>query len=108
MKVYGSARTTCAETIRRFGALGDRGGSSEAAAEAWTAAGFDDKSTARWLSVRCFDPRAAGALAKLGLDPAAVTVRTRDGGGYLDTIGYKVANGDLTPRQAAARALSSR
>ena len=108
MKVYRSAPTTRAETIRGFGALGDRGGSSEAAAEAWTAAGFDDESTARWLRVRCFDPGAASALAKLGVDPAAVRVRTRDGGGSLDTIGYKVANGDLTPRQAAARALSSR
>ncbi len=49
------------------------------------------------------------ALAGLGVTPEQAAVRTRDGGdGYIDTIAYKVANGDLTPRQGAARTLSSR
>lgn len=110
MRVYEpTAGTTSVETIRRHGQPADRGGAAEAAAQAWTDAGFEDEGTARWLSARCFDPRAARALAELGVTPEQAAVRTRDGGGgYIDTIGRKVANGDLTPRQGAARSLSSR
>mgnify|MGYP003622988526 CR=1 FL=1 len=49
------------------------------------------------------------SLAELGVTPEQAAVRTRDGGeGHIDTIGWKVANRDLTPRQGAARSLSSR
>jgi hypothetical protein len=109
MRVYEPAARTSTETIRRHGQQADRGDAAEAVARAWTAAGFADETTMRWLGARCFDPRAAGALAKLGVTPQQAAVRTRDGGGgYIDTIGFKVANGDLTPRQGAARSLSSR
>ncbi|MEA2196621.1 MAG: hypothetical protein QOJ25_672, partial [Solirubrobacteraceae bacterium] len=41
--------------------------------------------------------------------PEQAATRTRDGGdGSLETIAYKVAAGDLTPRQGAVRSLSSR
>jgi hypothetical protein len=109
MKVYEPRLRTGVETIRRYGEFADRGGSPEAAADAWTAAGFDDELTARWLSARCFAPEAARALSELGVKPEQTTARTRDGGGdYIDTIAYKVADGQLTPRQGAARSLSSR
>lgn len=109
MKVYEPAAKTSVEAIRRYGELADRGGAVEAAAQAWTEAGFDDETTARWLEARCFDPQAARALAELDVTPQQAAVRTRDGGGGdIDTIAYKVANGDLTPRQGAARSLSSR
>lgn len=79
------------------------------AAQAWTDAGFDDEMAARWLEARCFDAPAARALAELDVAPEQAAVRTRDGGdGYVDTIAYKVAAGDLTARQGAARSLSSR
>lgn len=79
------------------------------AARAWSEAGFDDQACARWLEARCFDPLAAHSLAELGVTPEQAAARTRDGGdGQLDTIGYKVASGDLSPRQGAARSLSSR
>ncbi len=109
MKIYEPARSTSSETIRQFGALADRGETAEIAARRWTQAGFDDPMTARWLQARCFDPQAARTLAELGVTPEQSAVRTRDGGdGYIDTIGYKVANQDLSPRQGAARSLSSR
>lgn len=109
MKVYGPAVTTSAATIERYAELADRGAGAEAAARAWTEAGFDDEATAAWLEARCFDPAAARALADLGVTPRQATARTRDGGGdYADTIAYKVANGDLTARQGAARSMSSR
>jgi hypothetical protein len=96
------------ETIRRFGELADRGGDPEVAAKAWADAGFNDEMTARWLKARCFDPKAARALADLGVRPEQAAVRTRDGGDYRDTVAYKVANGDLTARGGWARSLSSR
>ncbi|HEX7301000.1 MAG TPA: hypothetical protein VF257_18530 [Solirubrobacteraceae bacterium] len=109
MREYEPAPTTGAETIRRYEELADRGAGVEAAAAAWTQFGFDDETTARWLEARCFDPEAARALTELGVTPGQAAVRTRDGkGDYLDTLAYKVANGDLTPRQGAVRCLSSR
>ncbi len=109
MKVYEPAARTGATTIREYGELADRGGDAGAAAQAWTDAGFDDAMTSRWLAARCFDAAAARALADMGVAPEQAARRTRDGGGgYIDTIAYKVAKGDLTARQGAARTLSSR
>jgi hypothetical protein len=109
MRVYGPAARTSVETIRRYSPFDDDDGAAETAAQAWTDAGFDDEPAARWLEARCFDAQAARALAELGVTPGQAAVRTRDGGGgYIDTIAYKVASGDLTARQGAARTLSSR
>ena len=107
MKVYEPAAWTSVRTIRQYGELAGRG-DPDAAAQAWTDAGFDDATTARWLEARCFDAPAARAMADMGVEPEQAAKRTRDGGGYVDTIAYKVANGDLTARQGAARTLSSR
>lgn len=109
MKVYEPAARTGVETIKRYGELATRGGDPAVAAQAWSDAGFDDAMTAKWLEARCHDPQAARAMADLGITPHQASARTRDGGGdYRDTIAHKVANGHLTARQAAARALSSR
>ncbi len=109
MEVYEPAARTGVATISQYGELADRGGDPSAAAQAWTDAGFDDPVTARWLAARCFDAPAARALADMGVSPEQASKRTRDGGdGYRDTIAYKVANGDLTVRQGAARTPSSR
>ena len=108
MEVYEPAARTGLETIKRYGQFADRGADAAAVAQAWTDAGFSDELTARWLEARCFDPVAARALAELGVTPKQAAVRTRDGGGDVDTIAYKVANGELTARQGAARSLSSR
>jgi hypothetical protein len=106
---WGAARTSV-DTIQRYGDLADRGEDAAVAAQAWTSAGFDDETTARWLEARCFDPESARELAELGVTPGQASKRTRDGAGadYIDTIAYKVANGDLSARQGAARAASSR
>ncbi len=108
MKIYEPPASTGAETIKQYGDLADHGGDADAAAQAWTDAEFDDETTARWLKARCFDPQAARALAELGVTPGQAGARTRDGGNYIDTIGHKVAKGELTARQGAARCLSSR
>jgi hypothetical protein len=109
MRIYEPAAKTNPETIERYGQLADGGDVAEVAAQEWTEAGFADAMTARWLQARCFDAGAAQALAELGVTPEQAAVRTRDGGDrHIDTIGWKVANRDLTPRQGAARSLSSR
>lgn len=109
MRIYRPPARTEPETIRRYGAPAERGASAEVAAQAWSDAGFDDELAARWLSARCFDPQAARALAELGVSPEQAAARTRDGGdGRLDTIAFKVASGELTARQGAARSVSSR
>jgi len=109
MKVYEPKPSTGAHTIREHGELADRGGDPDEVAHAWTDAGFDDEATDRWLAARCFDPGAARALADASVTPEQASKRTRDGGGgYVDTIGFKVSSGDMTARQGAARTLSSR
>jgi hypothetical protein len=107
--MHWSRSTTSVDTISRYGELAERGDDPAVAAKAWTAAGFDDEQTANWLEARCFDPLSARALADLAVTPGQASKRTRDGRrDYIDTIAFKVASGDLSPRQGAARAASSR
>jgi hypothetical protein len=107
--MHWSRSRTSVDTITRFGELADRGEDPAVAAKAWTDAGFDDEETAKWLEARCFDPGSARELAELAVTPGQAAKRTRDGRrDYLDTIAFKVASGDLSPRQGAARADSSR
>ncbi len=104
-----SAPRVSVDTIKRYGELADRGEDPTVAAKAWAAAGFDDEQTARWLEARCFDPQAARDLDDLAITPGQASRRTRDGRrDYRDTIAFKVASGDLSARQGAARADSSR
>ncbi len=109
MSHWGAARTRV-ETIQRHGELADRGEEPADVAKRWTDCGFDDEATERWLQARCFDPEAARDLADLGVTPGQAAKRTRDGAGesYIDTIAYKVSMGQLSARQGAARAASSR
>ena len=108
--MHWSRSKTSVDTINRYGELADRGEDPSVAAKAWTDAGFDDETTGRWLEARCFDPDAARELTDLGVSPAQASKRTRDGAGesYIDTIAYKVSMKQLSARQGAARAASSR
>lgn len=107
--MHWSRSRTSVDTINRFGELAGRGQDPAATAKAWTDAGFDDEQTAKWLEARCFDPESARELAELAVTPAQASKRTRDGRrDYLDTIAFKVSSGDLSARQGAARAGSSR
>ena len=108
MEEYWPAPKTDAETIKRHADLIEGGGDAGSVARAWTDAGFDDETTARWLKARCFDAQAARAPAVDGATTGQAPKRTRHGSRHADTTGYKAPNGDLTPRQGAARCLSSR
>ncbi len=100
--------TITPEALAEYGELTDHVGGAAAAARAWNDAGFNEQGAKRWLAARCFAPSAALALSELGVAPEQAAARTRDGDGGMDTIAYKVALGALTPRQGAARSLSSR
>jgi hypothetical protein len=109
MRIYGGGVKTCVATILEYGDFADRGGDPQAVADAWTAADFDDVGTSQWLAARCFDPASARAMADLDVTPAQAAKKTRDGrGDYIDTLAFKVSSGDLSARQCAARARSSR
>jgi len=61
-----------------------------------TAADVDE-----WLKARCFDPSAAEDMSDAGITPEMASAVTEAGsGGYVDTIGFKVANGDLEVEEA--------
>jgi hypothetical protein len=104
-----SGPQTKADTVSQYDDLAEQLGDPAAAAKAWSEAGFGDEETAKWLNARCFDPQAALDLANLAVTAGQASKRTRDGRrDYLDTIAFKVSSGDLSARQGAARANSSR
>ncbi|MGH2918791.1 MAG: hypothetical protein ACRDLS_09385 [Solirubrobacteraceae bacterium] len=104
-----SGSRTKAATISRYDDLAEHLGDATAAAKAWSSAGFDDDEATQWLDARCFDPQSARKLANLSVSPKQASKRTRDGRrDYIDTIAFKVSSGDLSARQGAARAASSR
>jgi hypothetical protein len=77
------------------------GGDPDGTTDAWEEAGFGADETDEWLKARCFSPSAARDLADAGVTPDAARMRTSAGSGdYVDTVGFKVANGDLEPEEA--------
>ena len=77
------------------------GGDPQSTAEAWEEAGFDAAEVQEWLLARCFTPAAARDLADAGVTAEMARMRTSAGAGdYTDTIGFKVADGDLSAEEA--------
>jgi hypothetical protein len=77
------------------------GGNPDDAAETWTESGFSADETDEWLKARCFHPSAARDLADAGVTPEMAATRTEAGSGdYVDTVGFKVADGDLEVEEA--------
>jgi hypothetical protein len=91
---------TVRDVIVKHGAFA-HGGDPESTAEAWEEAGFGADEVDEWLLARCFIPGAARDLADAGVTPLAARMRTSAGSGdYVDTVGFKVADGDLEPEEA--------
>jgi hypothetical protein len=77
------------------------GGNPDLAAEAWAEAGFNAPEVDEWLRARCFDAGAARDLADAGVTAAMAATRTDAGrGAYTDTVGFKVADGDIEVEEA--------
>lgn len=72
-------------------------------AQDWYACGFTPTLVKKWLAARCYAPVAAKLFTQAGITPELASETTDKGlGGYADTIGYKVANRDMTIAEAAA------
>lgn len=74
------------------------------AAQEWADAGFTVDEVTAWLEARCFVADAATALKEAGLSPAECRAEANadlGSGHYVDTVGFKVANGDLSVDYAA-------
>lgn len=98
-----------AAVIEGHGPEAAAGATPEAAAREWAAAGFDDPAeVAEWLAARCFAPRGARALDDAGVTPEQAAALTREGSaGYEETVGFKVARGDLSVEAARRIATSA-
>lgn len=77
------------------------GGNPDDTAETWTEVGFQADEVEEWLQARCFDPNAARDLADAGVTPEMARTQTSAGSGdYVDTVGFKVADGDIEVEEA--------
>lgn len=93
---------TMQEVIENYGEWAHAGEPEQTAAE-WEGYGFTPAEAAAWLDARCWDPRSAQDLDAEGMTPAMAAIKVGEdagSGGYVDTIGYKVANDDLGARLA--------
>ena len=76
-------------------------GDPDGAGDAWSEAGFGADEVTEWLAARCFSPAAARDLADLGVTPEMARMKTSQGAGdFVDTVAFKVSDGDLAPEEA--------
>lgn len=77
------------------------GGNPDDAAETWAESGFEAPEVEEWLNARCFNPSAARDLADAGVTPDMARMKTSAGSGdYVETVGFKVSDGDLEAEEA--------
>ncbi len=71
---------------------------TEASAQQWLDAGFDDgEEIGDWLRAGCDDAQGAQSLEARGITPEQAALRTIAGTkDYEETIGRKIINGDLS------------
>jgi hypothetical protein len=91
---------TIRDVIERHGHFA-HGGNPDDAAETWAESGFEADEVEEWLRARCFHPSAARDLADAGVTADIAATKTETGrGDYVDTVGFKVANGELEVEEA--------
>jgi hypothetical protein len=77
------------------------GGNPDDTAETWAESGFEAHEVDEWLLARCFDPSSARDLADAGVTPDMARMKTTAGAAdYVDTIGFKVSDGDIEVEEA--------
>lgn len=70
-------------------------------AREWAWRDFTADEVQEWVDSRCFEAEGADDLRSAGITPLQASKRTAEGvGGYNDTLGYKVANRDITAEEA--------
>jgi hypothetical protein len=91
---------TVREVIGRHGHFA-HGGNPDDAAETWVESGFEADEVEEWLLARCFNPSAARDLADSGVTADMARMKTSAGSGdYVDSVGFKVSDGDLEVEEA--------
>ena len=91
---------TVRQVIERHGHFA-HGGNPDDTAEAWAESGFEADEVEEWLLARCFNPSAARDLADAGIAPDMARMKTSAGAGdYVETVGFKVSDGDLEAEEA--------
>ena len=71
-------------------------GNPNDATDTWADMGFNAAEVDEWLRAGCFSPDAARDLADAGVTPIRASTKTAIGAGdYVDTVAFKVSNGDL-------------
>lgn len=68
-------------------------------AQEWIDAGFSAEGADRWISAGCFEARSAAALRDAGVKAEQAAAQYESG----MTIGYAVANGDISVGEAVER-----
>lgn len=91
---------TIRDVIEKHGHFA-HGGNPDDTAETWAEAGFDAHEVEEWLNARCFVPDSARDLADAGVTPEMARMKTEAGSGdYVDSVGFKVSDGDLEVEEA--------
>jgi hypothetical protein len=91
---------TIRNVIQRYG-RDAHAGDPDGTADAWAEIGVSAAEVEEWLHARCFNPSAAEDMTDAGIAPWMAMMKTDAGsGGYVDTVGFKVANGDLEVEEA--------
>jgi hypothetical protein len=91
---------TVREVIDKHGHFA-HGGNPDDAAETWVESGFEADEVEEWLLARCFNPSAARDLADSGVTADMARMKTSAGSGdYVDSVGFKVSDGDLEVEEA--------
>jgi hypothetical protein len=91
---------TVRDVIERHGYFA-HGGNPDDAAETWAESGFEAHEVEEWLRARCFNPSAARDLADSGVTADLAQMKTSAGSSdYVDTVGFKVSDGDLEVEEA--------
>lgn len=86
------------ESDREFACGGQ---ATDRVAAEWGGHGFGADEVRGWLDARCFDAAAAAALRAAGVTPEQARATVDEGPCEGETIGYAVANGDLSAARAA-------
>lgn len=91
---------TIRDVIERHGHFA-HGGNPDDTAETWAESGFEAHEVDEWLLARCYDPSAARDLADAGVTAEMARMKTDAGAGdFVDTVGFKVSDGDLEVEEA--------
>lgn len=95
-------KRTMADVIEDVGEFAHGGENIQNHAWYWLHAGFTPEEAEAWLTeARCFLASAAAMMRHAGITPDEAATRERDEfGDYAETLGYRVANGDISVETA--------